>query len=82
MEELKIKGERVLDVVNTHLDKIIGFTVEEACVNIRRSTGMDDLHIRVVEEDGQSIIVFLDYRIYRINVAVKDGVISQFKDIY
>ena len=56
----------ILRIVDTNLDKIIGFTVKEACENIRQVTGID-LYIRVVEKDGEKLAFREDYRPSRVN---------------
>ncbi len=68
----------ILGTVDTHLNKIVGFTVKDACENIRQATGVD-LYMRVVEKNGEGLPFQEDYCPSRVNVAVNGDMISQFK---
>jgi hypothetical protein len=58
---------------NNWWDDLVGKTVTEAKVALPHPK----YSIRVVKENGQNYIVHADMRVYRIDVAVENGIITE-----
>lgn len=59
------------------MTNLVGLTVKEA----EAIAAGDGYVIRVIEEDGESVVHALEFKIMRLNVKVADGKITEVVDI-